>query len=38
MGAAWRRTAYLWLALAGFALQAFILLALRVNGLRCLPV
>lgn len=37
VGAAWGETACLWLALAGFALQAAIILGSRVSGLRQLP-
>jgi predicted MFS family arabinose efflux permease len=37
VGAAWGETACLWLAFAGFALQAIIILASRVSGLRRLP-
>lgn len=37
VGAAWGEAACLWLALAGFALQATIILASRVSGLRRLP-
>lgn len=37
VGAAWGETACLWLAFAGFALQAAVILASRVNGLRQLP-
>ncbi|HEY8360030.1 MAG TPA: MFS transporter [Ramlibacter sp.] len=37
VGAAWGETACLWLAFAGFALQAGVILASRVSGLRRLP-
>lgn len=37
VGAAWGEAACLWLAFAGFALQAVIILASRVSGLRRLP-
>ncbi|MCE3274088.1 MAG: transporter, partial [Ramlibacter sp.] len=37
VGAAWGETACLWLALAGFVLQAAIILACRVRSLRVLP-
>jgi predicted MFS family arabinose efflux permease len=37
VGAAWGETACLWLAFAGFVLQATIILASRVSGLRRLP-
>lgn len=37
VGAAWGEAACLWLAFAGFALQAAIILASRVSGLRRLP-
>jgi predicted MFS family arabinose efflux permease len=37
VGAAWGEAACLWLALAGFALQAAIILGSRVSGLRQLP-
>ncbi|MDP3761232.1 MAG: MFS transporter [Ramlibacter sp.] len=37
VGAAWGEPACLWLALAGFVLQAWIILASSLNGLRGLP-
>ena len=37
VGAAWGETACLWVAFAGFVLQATVILASRVSGLRRLP-
>jgi predicted MFS family arabinose efflux permease len=38
VGAAWGEPACLWLALAGFVVQAWVILASSLNGLRRLPV
>lgn len=38
VGAAWGEPACLWLALAGFVMQAWVILASSLNGLRQLPV
>ena len=38
VGSVWGEPACLWLAFAGFVLQAAIILASSINGLRVLPV
>ncbi len=37
IGERWRESACLWVALAGFALQALLIMRSPVSGLRCLP-